>query len=120
MNTNPTAALNSFLEIAVVRSLCIALVVFGAFTPVIADENKSPDDKMNSAAIFNERIVPIFRSPNPSSCVQCHLSSVDLKDYILPSHEKTFVSLRDQGLVDMKNPKDSKILKLIGGQKNGV
>jgi len=45
--------------------------------------------------------------------VQCHLASVDLKNYILPSHEKTFLSLRDQGLIDLKSPEDSKILTLI-------
>ena len=74
-----------------------------------------PNDRDESEAlsIFNERIMPIFRSPNPSSCVQCHLSSVDLKNYILPSHERTFASLRDQGLIDLENPKSSKILELI-------
>ena len=65
------------------------------------------------ASVFDARILPIFRSSQPSSCVQCHLSSVDLKQYILPSHEKTFLSLRDQGLVDLKEPKNSKILTLI-------
>jgi hypothetical protein len=63
--------------------------------------------------VFERRIMPIFKSPNPSSCVQCHLSGVDLKNYILPSSEKTFLSLRDQGLIDMKDPAASKILKLI-------
>ena len=63
--------------------------------------------------VFERRIVPIFKSPNPSSCVQCHLSGVDLKNYILPSSEKTFLSLRDQGLIDLKDPASSKILKLI-------
>lgn len=67
----------------------------------------------SSSQIFDERIMPIFRSSDPSSCVQCHLSSVDLKNYILPSSEKTFVSLRDQGLIDLDDPKSSKILKLI-------
>ncbi len=43
--------------------------------------------------IFENRIMPIFKSPNPSSCVQCHLSAVDLKDYILPSSDATFASL---------------------------
>src|SRR5581483_11782262 len=57
---------------------------------------------------------PIFRSPDPSSCVQCHLAGVDLKDYILPDHEKTFRSLRDQGLIDLEKPERSKILRLIG------
>lgn len=70
----------------------------------------SADD---SQAIFNSRILPIFRSTEPSSCVQCHLSSVDLKNYILPSSTKTFLSLRDQGLIDLKDPTASKILKLI-------
>ena len=75
-------------------------------TPVLASE-ASPQE------IFDQRILPIFRSENPSSCVQCHLSSVDLKDYILPSQEATFVSLRDQGLIDLDTPSKSKILQLI-------
>lgn len=65
------------------------------------------------AEVFERRIVPIFKSPNPSSCVQCHLAGVDLKDYIRPSHEETFRSLRDQGLVDLDTPESSKILRLI-------
>lgn len=63
--------------------------------------------------VFEQRIRPIFRSPDPSSCVQCHLTGVDLKDYILPSAEKTFRSLRDQGLIDLRDPDRSKILGLI-------
>jgi hypothetical protein len=63
--------------------------------------------------VFEKRIEPIFRSPNPSSCVQCHLAGVDLKNYIRPTHEATFVSLRDQGLIDLEHPGKSKILQLI-------
>src|SRR4051794_28929634 len=75
----------------------------------------SPADSAepDAAKVFKQRILPIFKSPNPSSCVQCHLSGVDLKNYILPSSEKTFLSLRDQGLIDLKDPPASKILKLI-------
>src|SRR5262245_59282876 len=72
--------------------------------------------------VFEQRLLPIFRSPNPSSCVQCHLAGVDLKNYILPDHEKTFRSLRDQGLIDLDKPDQSKILKLIamgGGDEGG-
>jgi len=77
----------------------------------------------DSKAIFEQRIMPIFKSPNPSSCTECHLAGVDLKNYILPSHEKTFVSLRDQGMIDFENPADSKILRLIamgGGTNQGA
>src|SRR5947207_9041601 len=71
------------------------------------------DGDPKPAEVFERRILPIFKSPDPSSCVQCHLSGVDLKNYILPSHEKTFVSLRDQGLIDLDRPRASKILRLI-------
>jgi hypothetical protein len=71
------------------------------------------DDRPTPEQVFQKRIVPIFQSPDPSSCTQCHLSGVDLKNYILPSSEKTFLSLRDQGLIDLKKPDDSKILRLI-------
>ncbi len=63
--------------------------------------------------IFRRRIEPIFASPEPSSCTECHLAGVDLKDYILPTAEETFRSLRDLGLIDVERPKRSKILKFI-------
>ena len=44
------------------------------------------------AEIFERRIMPIFKSDKPSSCVECHLAGVDLKDYILDSAEKTGAS----------------------------
>lgn len=81
------------------------------------------DDQRASQEIFERRILPIFKSPNPSSCTECHLAGVDLKNYILPSHEKTFLSLRDQGLIDLESPTDSKILRLIamgGGTNEGA
>ncbi len=63
--------------------------------------------------VFEQRFLPIFKSNKPSSCVQCHLAGVDIKDYILPDADKTFRSLRDQGLIDLKKPEQSKILRLI-------
>lgn len=77
----------------------------------------------DAQGVFERRILPIFKSPNPSNCTECHLAGVDLKNYILPSHEKTFLSLRDQGLVDLASPADSKILRLIargGGTNQGA
>lgn len=72
-----------------------------------------PADPSSAAAVFEKRILPIFKSPNPSSCVQCHLAAVELKDYILPSSTDTFLALRDQGLIDLAKPENSKILTLI-------
>jgi len=67
----------------------------------------------SSRATFARRILPIFRSKNPSTCSECHLSGVDLKDYIRPSEAETFVALRERGMIDMKNPQNSHILRFI-------
>src|SRR5215470_20137199 len=90
----------------IVNRLALAAL---AAPSVLASDLRADDP----AKVFETRILPIFKSPNPSSCVQCHLAGVDLKDYILPSAEKTFRSLRDQGLIDLAAPEKSKILTLI-------
>lgn len=95
MRTTPMLSLLFLFVFSLPQTICIG------------EESTSPED------VFNQRILPIFRSAEPSSCVQCHLASVDLKNYILPSHEKTFLSLRDQGLINLDSPSKSKILKLI-------
>jgi len=63
--------------------------------------------------VFEKRLLAIFNSPEPSSCVQCHLAGVALKNYIRPTCEQTFASLRDQGLIDLDRPEKSRILALI-------
>jgi hypothetical protein len=90
--------------------------MFAALLLALAQPPQTPDQ------VFAARIEPIFKSPNPSSCVQCHLASVDLKNYIRPSSRETFLSLRDQGLVDLDRPEKSRILALIdmGKQEKGA
>ncbi|MDV6030304.1 MAG: hypothetical protein F9B45_09390 [Phycisphaera sp. RhM] len=90
--------------------LTLVAAVTSATAPLALVQASEPTTALQ---LFEERIMPIFRSPNPSSCVQCHLSSVDIKDYILPSHIDTFIALRGDGLVDVKAPEQSKILTLI-------
>jgi hypothetical protein len=100
-----------------------ALALLLAFVATSGSSARAAETQPSSKEIFERRILPIFKSPNPSSCTECHLSGVDLKNYILPSHEKTFLSLRDQGLIDLENPADSKILRLIamgGGTNQGA
>lgn len=90
------------------RVIGVVSVIVGSLTgtPVVAAD-PTPDE------VFERRILPIFRSPNPSSCVRCHLHGVDLKDYILADAGETFRSLRDQGLIDLDAPEKSKIIGLI-------
>ena len=91
------------MKTAVARAALAALVL-GSAAPARADD---------PAKVFADRIAPILKSPDPSSCTRCHLAAVDLKDYILPSARDTFLALRDQGLIDLDRPADSKILRLI-------
>lgn len=88
-----------------------------AATPPAAGSGSSQPpgagDGLSAETVFEERILPIFKSPDPSSCARCHLAAVDLKDYILPSARDTFLALRDQGMIDLDRPEDSKILRLI-------
>ena len=76
-------------------------------------ESPSKSTQLNSRTVFERRILPIFKSASPSTCSECHLSGVDLKQYILPSEGETFASLLKQGLIDAKKPDESRLLKLM-------
>lgn len=69
--------------------------------------------KGNSRRLFERRILPLLNASDPSSCAECHLSGVDLKDYIRPSEAETYASLLKQGLIDPAKPGGSKLLRLI-------
>jgi hypothetical protein len=73
----------------------------------------NPNDESATLALFKKRILPIMRSDKPSSCAECHLSGVDLKDYIRADQKQTFAALRERGMIDVENPGDSKILRFI-------
>jgi hypothetical protein len=89
---------------------CVAIL---GVASVLAAATRAAAGEESSSQIFERRVRPILDSPAASSCAQCHLGGVDLKHYLLPTAEKTFVSLRDQGLIDLENPERSKILALI-------
>lgn len=66
-----------------------------------------------SRAVFEQRILPLLQAKNPSTCSECHLSGVDLKDYIRPTEAQTFTALRARGMLDVKHPENSRILRFI-------
>src|SRR5262249_33890233 len=94
--------LSSLLLVAVLLS------IVAIFPPAFGQ-----NEAVSSRIVFERRILPLLKSPNPSSCAECHLSGVDLKDYIRASEAETFASLRDRGMVDVKQPGASHILRLI-------
>lgn len=75
----------------------------------------SNDDtvSLTAAEIFDRRIVPIATSSEASSCTECHFGGVELKNYLREDQAATFAALRDEGLIDVKQPDHSKILQFI-------
>ncbi|MBI1249405.1 hypothetical protein GC197_16390 [bacterium] len=93
----------------------VAVTLLFLLSAVGCAPSSLPADEPTTASqeIFNKRLLPIFQSSKPSSCTECHLSGVELKDYILPTESATFASLVKAGMVDMKTPANSKILQFI-------
>ena len=76
-----------------------------------ADSETASDG--TALAVFKKRILPIFNAKRPSSCTECHLAGVDLKDYIHQDQARTFASLVRSGLINVDRPAESKILEFI-------
>lgn len=68
---------------------------------------------VSAGDLFQDRILPLAKSPEHSSCTECHFSGVELKNYIQDSEQATFASLRDAGLIDTREPEKSKLLQFI-------
>lgn len=94
-------------------TLLVATSLKGAPLPVGDTVAATSSPTISSRAVFDRRIRPLLDAKNPSSCAQCHLSGVDLKSYIRPSESETFAALREQGMLDVERPEDSRILKFI-------
>jgi hypothetical protein len=63
--------------------------------------------------LFERRILPIFRSSQPSSCAECHLGGVSLQQFVAPTEVGTLRLMREQGLVSLQRPDSSRILRFI-------
>jgi hypothetical protein len=93
-----------FESAAMARSLLATLFILASLLEVAADD---------SLQVFERRILPILNSKKPSSCSECHLSGVDLKDYIRPNQAETFAALKAAGLINVEAPEKSKLLEFI-------
>ncbi|MBD3676420.1 MAG: hypothetical protein HUJ26_23155 [Planctomycetaceae bacterium] len=87
-----------------------AVLILGSYLLLVIQPVASAQ---TSEEIFEKRLLPIFQSPKPSSCTECHLSGVELKQYILPTQEATFAALLKMKMIDTEHPEKSKILEFI-------
>jgi hypothetical protein len=63
--------------------------------------------------LYDERIDPLFRDDRPSTCNQCHLSGINLRQYVQATPCETYACMVQQRLIDEEQPKDSKVLAWI-------
>ncbi len=105
----------SFFVTIVWYSMAILLLVFHFREAFATDESgDQPSDAVKSAAdIFRARIVPLLKSPDQSSCSECHLRGVELRDFLAEDQQQTFVNLRARGWIDVEHPEKSKLLEFI-------
>ncbi|WP_166822482.1 hypothetical protein [Thalassoroseus pseudoceratinae] len=96
------------------RSLLICqILVLLAASDIRAGEVEVASDEEKSVTIFESRILPIFQATKPSSCTECHLHGVELKDYIRSTQQETYSSLVAADMIDTRKPDESKILGFI-------
>lgn len=85
----------------------------GDDTKVNSIDANSAVSGLTASAIFNRRILPILKSDESSSCSQCHIAGVELRNFILKDQAKTFASLKAAGMLNIDQPDKSKILRFI-------
>ena len=101
------------IALTVATMLFTATLTVAAHWPEASARPAPSAGAASSRAVFERRILPLLQASNPSTCSECHLSGVDLKNYIRPSEAQTFAALRDQGMLDVKHPENSRLLKFI-------
>ena len=94
-------------------SVQLILIAFLLQTAAATAAN-APLEDSTSAGLFAERLLPLLRSQQQSSCAECHLAGVEIKNYIRESESDTFAALRQAGLINVERPEESKILQFIG------
>ncbi len=85
---------------------CFALAALA----LLATRAKAAD---NAAEIYTRHVLPLIETDQKSSCSQCHLRGVQLKDFLDRDQAKTFAELRARGWIDVDAPEKSKLLEFV-------
>lgn len=76
-------------------------------------DNRVACTETEGLKIYERRIEPVLSDDRPQSCNQCHLSGVDLSNFVQETPCQTMACLVDKDLVDLDDPGDSQILTWI-------
>ncbi len=93
----------------------IVLCWFPSRSPLSAQDSKDglSQNRPSAADIYQSRIVPLLKSPEKSSCSECHLQGIELSDFLADDQQQTFANLRARGWIDVEHPENSKLLEFI-------
>ena len=67
--------------------------------------------------LYEKKIKPLVTKGQPSTCNQCHLSGVDLGMFVQDTPCKTMACMVDKGIVNLGDPKASKVLEWLAKGK---
>ncbi len=116
--SNQMAASVSVVDVAshaLLRTIAVGkkpngLAVVDKATTIAADDPVAADGALE---LFERLLKPLLSDTTPSSCSQCHLGGVELRQFVKPTQEETFFSLVSAKLIDVAEPDHSKILEFI-------
>jgi hypothetical protein len=98
------------------RFIAVATCFASMVSSVIAQSQsdlQSDSREVSANEIYRSRIRPLLESPDKSSCSECHLRGVELRDFLSADQAETFSELRARGWIDLENPDKSKLLEFI-------
>lgn len=78
-----------------------------------AERAASTECLSRAGGLYQKKIAPLLATDRPKSCNECHLSGVDLSLFVRDDMCETRACLVDLGLVDLKDPDQSKVLAWI-------
>lgn len=89
---------------------CQRVIALGSLAYVICISSVHAE---SPSEIYQRRVIPLLRSDTSSSCSECHLGGVNLKEFLYEDQQRTFAELRSRGWIDVEHPERSKLLSLI-------
>ena len=82
--------------------------------PVSGAEPEPPDClALEREALFERRVTPLIAEGSEPTCARCHLPGVDFRPFIQEGECETLACMEEESLVDLSDPKASKILAWI-------
>ena len=97
-----------------VRSLAVSVSLVAVGVSTGCTEASDTCDEASRRREFQLRIEPLLAEGRTHTCSQCHLTGLDLTAYVRDTPCETFACLRQQNLVDVERPEESRVLSWIG------